>query len=401
VQSPERITIGRFTYRMFVLLVISSVALQKVALPGTDQGLPLSLLVLVLVTVGLALKELLVVNMMALRAYLLLIMVTGIATLYSVSSGASMASWYLVCTVQACLVFRLAPESIEPRQVFTLMSLSGVLFAAAGLVQMVVQAFFGEAVAFWLDFNLPEGLAIKGFHNLNPLGPDSPWLKSNGVFFAEPSHFCQFLALALLCELFTRTRVSRLIIICAGMVSSYSGTGILTSLLFAPFFIRQRFATVALAAALVAAGLIIAQDVLNVAAITNRVSELSTPGSSGYARFVSMFGVLKRVTFADGMTFLLGRGPGTVTEFFPQQAFDTFAPTWAKIVYEYGTGGTAAYAFFFVSAVRPGTAMTLPVVFTYFVLGNYLVDAGVMSLLLVLAVWPGPNKQNQEQTDCR
>jgi hypothetical protein len=232
---------------------------------------------------------------------------------------------------------------------------------------------------------------MTGYNSLIPLYWSSPVFKSNGVFFLEPSFFCQFLAIALVAELLLGPRALRLLILTGGLVCSYSGTGLTMLALFLPvYFLHHGHSRLFFFAALVSIVLIIFGDALSLDAFTRRVSEFSDVQSSGWARFLSMFRVLQKVVFANDLTFLLGRGPGTVQEQFRLLSFNAFDPTWGKVIYEYGLLGALAYfRFFCVAFCRGPNGLRFAVGYTYLFLGGYLLNPSVLMQLASLVVWLG------------
>jgi hypothetical protein len=273
----------------------------------------------------------------------------------------------------------------------TFLSTLGCICALIGLVQFAGQFVVGSNAAFFLDKSLPETLLMKGYNSLIPLYWSSPVYKSNGVFFLEPSFFCQFLAIAVVAELQVGSRVMRLLVITAGLVSSYSGTGLTMLALFIPvYFLHHGHFRVFCFAAIASLMLIVFGDAISIDAFTRRLSEFSDVQSSGWARFLSMFTVLQEVVLANGVTFFIGRGPGTVQEQFQQFSFYAFDPTWGKVIYEYGLIGSFAYFSFFYRAFCKGPkGLRFAVGYTYLFLGGYLLNASVLMQVAALVVWVG------------
>jgi hypothetical protein len=103
-----------------------------------------------------------------------------------------------------------------------------------------------------------------------------------------------------------------------------------------------------------------------------------------------MFRVLQQVVLANGLTFFIGRGPGTVQEQFQQFSFYAFDPTWGKVIYEYGLIGSLVYFAFFYSAFCKGPkGLRFAVGYTYFFLEGYLLNPSVLMQVAALVVWVG------------
>ena len=213
-----------------------------------------------------------------------------------------------------------------------------------GIAQSIAQFLIGPALPFSLDLFLPGSLSLEGFNQLIPLSYGASVYKSNGVFLAEPSFFSQFLAVGVIIEVVRRCRPSRLGLYLVALLCSYSGSGLIMLAVFVPFYLVQRrqFTLLAMGGLCIVV-IVLAADSLQLDALVSRAREFSNPGSSGYARFISPFVYIRDHLFADPVTLLLGRGPGTVTEHFESYYYTPFDPTWAKLIYEFGVLGCAAY----------------------------------------------------------
>jgi hypothetical protein len=233
-------------------------------------------------------------------------------------------------------------------------------------------------------------MLMSGFNFMIPIIWGSPILKSNGVFFAEPSFFCQFLAVGLIVELLRAARPLRLILIGLGIVCSYSGSGLMTLALFVPWYIINRRRYDLMVFGVIAFLLLLTQaESLQLSAITDRTAEFTNPNSSGFGRFVSIFLVINEFILRDLPTLLFGRGPGSVMEFFSRLHYGAFDPTWGKVFYEYGLVGSIFYVVFFTkSYVLSRRELRVPLAFTYFFLGGYLVNSSIIIQLLVLVALP-------------
>lgn len=387
----------RAAFAACVLILLSATVLQKIAVPGFNGLLAFTFVTVLAVTLLLVLSEKLLVNLPALFAFGIFVALSAFSVVFSTSSTVSATSWLLLCCVQAPFVFRFAPGALDFDKLLSFVSALGAVFAVCGVLQLLVQAVAGSNVAFWLDTHIPRVVEMVGYNKLNTMSWDVEGVyKSNGIFFAEPSYFSQFLALSVLSEFLGKCRPLRMLLLGAGLLSSYSGTGLMTLGMFSLFYLPPaRRWQIAIGGAIALLVLIFAGDALQLGTITSRIDEFVEPGTSGHARFVSIFNVLWEISFADTGTFLIGRGPGTVTEFFYQNPFEVFAPTYAKVFYEYGAIGFAAYmTFFYIAMLQRRAALALPLSFTYFFLGGYLLDAAVIAQMLVLAAWSDARREN-------
>lgn len=383
----------QFTHRVSCLLLVSATLLQKIAIPGTgssETSLPISLLVLAAALLSALAGGVLVVDGRRLAAYLAFLAAGAISFLVSDSLRSSVTAWIFVAALQAGFVLRFAAGRFDHARTLLFASNLAVTCAAIGIGQFFAQFAVGRDMAFFLDFYAPPGILMSGYNFLIPIIWDSPILKSNGVFFAEPSFFCQFLAIGLIVELLRAARPWRLAIIGLGLVCSYSGTGLMTLALCLPLYIVQRRRYDLMLLGLFGLLVLLSQaDFLQLSAITDRTSEFTDPNSSGFGRFISIFLVIQEFILTDAKALLFGRGPGSVMEYFSRLHFGAYDPTWGKIFYEYGLVGSLWYLAFFVqSFILARRELRLPLAFTYFFLGGYLVNPAIIILLLVLVTLP-------------
>ena len=390
-QSQPIVVAGmtRLPFMLCVVVILSATFLQKIAVPGSAGALSVTLLVLPgVIAIGLVTNAFLI-NVEALVYYVIVTLIAWVSLLHATSAQASVMSLLLFAVVQLPLVLRFRPDVLSYEDIIKLVGNLAFLFAIFAMVQFSAQFVVGRTVAYFIDFNLPAEVAIKGFDFLVPLYWLSPDLKSNGFFFAEPSLLSQFLAIGIVAELVSRVRLYRLAALFGGLVCSYSGTGMMTLAFFLPIYIVQRRRYDILVFGIVAIAILLPfSEALQLDAITRRLSEFSSTQSSGFARFMSIFYTLGDFMLTDPATALLGRGPGTVMENFRRLSYEAFDPTWGKLVYEYGLIGGAAYlVFFYQSVLRVRRPMTFPLVFTYALLGGYLLNAFVVSQILVIVTW--------------
>jgi hypothetical protein len=380
-------------------LLLCATVLQKLALPGTGNSIAFSTLVLpCAIAWGLA-RGAMVVDRVRLVLFLVFLAWTALSLTLSDSDKLSATSWLYLLVMQAAFVFRFADGKYEFRRILGFVSGLGVACALVGIAQFFAQFVVGKKAAFFMDHVWPYSARMAGFNNLIPITWDSEILKSNGVFFLEPSFYCQFLAIGLIAELLWRAHWLRLGIIGFGIVLSYSGTGLMTLALVVPFWVmaNRRWDLVALGT-LGALVLALKGDALNIQAILDRVNEFSQTNSSGFGRFISIWIVIDAFILTDPAAFVFGRGPGSVMEnfnFLPHGAFD---PTWGKIFYEYGLFGSLLYAAFFTRCFLQGRrGLRVPLAFTYFVLGGYLYNSAVIIQLLVLVSWPVGREEERRE----
>jgi hypothetical protein len=263
--------------------------------------------------------------------------------------------------------------------------------AVCGIVQFALQPVVHAA--WWFDFtpSIPEKLRATGtFNTVIPVGS---LLKSNGFFFREPSGFSYLMALALVTELGDTRRKLRLVGFGLALLLTYSGTGILALLLATlhPFGLKTvlRLGLLLCAGALVF-GLL--GDALQLSATLERVGEFNSTHSSGYMRYIAPARLLSETFDAADWTPFFGHGPGTI--FRTVRDYEFHDPTWAKLLFEYGIGGFAAFVGLFLAALRRPD-VPLPVRATLFwgwlIMGGHLLSPEQNFLTLALVgLMPAP-----------
>ena len=377
---------------LVVALLVANTVFQKFAIPGGGGALPLSLLITaLLLSCGVALGRLIPIPILCLGV----VATAGILTLSTALTPASSFSLNALALVVALLVpyaFAFHPGSLDPAFSYRTFTLFAAVFAILGVLQFVAQFVIGAERAFWLDFNLPSDLLLAGFNNLNETGYQSGIYKANGVFLLEPAFLNQFLCVAVLIELCTTRRWRYLAIFGAGIVVTYSGTGLLMLTAIAPAYIpRNRHFAIAAGAVLGFALLFIFGEDLGLKLFLDRADEFSSDQSSAFARFFSIFYLLTDFAWKDTLSVLFGRGPGSVAENFTTVSYAAFDPSWGKLVYEYGIVGCLAYFAllgFCVLRSEGSGYLKAGLLLQFTFLGGYVATTPVHIEIWTLLVWP-------------
>src|SRR5262249_41306766 len=157
------------------------------------------------------------------------------------SPNASLASWALAIVVLFPFTLMCGDrDSVVRDRVLGSINRFLVAIAILGVLQFVFQGAISRTILFFIDYELPTSMLLTGYNNLNPLNYGSPWMKSNGVFLAEPSYFSQVVALGIIIEFSYRRRLWILGIYAAAMFCSFSGTGIFLLSGWAIWFAHQK-----------------------------------------------------------------------------------------------------------------------------------------------------------------
>jgi len=267
---------------------------------------------------------------------------------------ASTPSLLLMLVMYAPFLCTLCPAALGAGgQAFALQAFSSIsmLCALAGIAQFYAQY---VVKAPWLfDFTPYVPSVLRGPSGYNTVIAVGSHYKSNGFFFHEPSDFSFVMALGLIVEWVGQKRPLRLGCHALALLLTYSGTGIFAlaiGLLF-PLGLKTL--------ARISAGLLLAafafyalDDVLNLSFTLARAGEFGSERSSAYIRYIAPLRLISDSFDAGSASAWLGHGPGTIFSAKPGYAFHD--PTWAKILYEYGTLGFAAFVALFATALaRP------------------------------------------------
>lgn len=267
--------------------------------------------------------------------------------------------------------------------------------AALGIVQFLAQFVAPFEFVFPIDAFVPEQFRYtEQFNVIIPLTYESPIMKSNGVLFLEPSFFSQFLGLAIIIELTGRQRPVRLALFGAAMLVSYSGTGMSMVALFLPWILIQRGNLQLLVLGLVAGVLLLVTgDALNLNLLTERVGEFGAEQSSGFARFISPYYLIRDFLIEDPAALLFGLGAGSIETVVSRafaRAYLAHDPAWIKVTFEYGLIAAICLLGYITVALRQGSRHRLlawAILYLFLFLGGYLLNGMMHAVFVTLAAW--------------
>jgi hypothetical protein len=371
------------------VMLIATLFLTRFALTLGERELSLPLVVVLL---GSAL--LIVTGAVQVSATRVLLFCTAMAAMLVaiVLGGSVRVSWasYLnVVLVYACYL-GVAPDEREFERAIGLFRSLMVVIAIAGILQFFAQVVVKGPTLFTFAGIFPSQIISHGFHYVIPAPGLGGLNKSNGFFLVEPSSFSQLTALAIIIELEFFKPSWRLGLFGAGLVLSFSGTGLLLFLAIVPLYMIRRgwggLFLLAVPATLFAAAVLAGPKLL---ALLNRVSEFGSDQSSGFARFLSPFYLFDEYLFPRLDTTLFGMGPGSIEPYFKLTAFQLHDPTWGKLIFEYGLVGAVPFMIFVLHCFFAGTRsvwLATALFLNYLILGGNLVDARLQVLIVVLVV---------------
>ncbi len=295
---------------------------------------------------------------------------------------------FLVLTSFATLAFT---EAVDEAVFFHAINRLLAIIAIAGILQFVAQ--FAGLRLFSFAGLVPERLLYETGYNVTiPVGIGEV-LKSNGFFLIEPSVFSQFMALGLIIEVLSARRAATLALFAIGLLLSFSGTGwiVLAAFGLTAFLgLGRRGAVIGLGALLIlatafAAMMVLAPDFAG--ALTDRLAEFQTPGTSAQLRFVTPFWLLADVLAREPSALLVGIGAGASERLTLPYLFDVNTPI--KILVEYGLPALLTYValFFRAERTRNQAALVVPVLVLFFFTGGYQQFPPVLfPVLLVILV---------------
>jgi hypothetical protein len=230
----------------------------------------------------------------------------------------------------------------------------------------------------------PESTATRVFSE-----GGSSLLKSNGIFLPEPSNLSQITALGILIEVLEFRRPWYLLVMTAGFLLAYSGTGVILLLLFLPLTaLRQGRASLAVLLVMLFVLGMFATGVVHFSAFLDRSDEFQAEGSSGFDRFTAPILLAAKLTHTGSLQgWLIGYGPGTIKTYVGDIWYGGAWTTWFKIFYENGVIGVFVFVCFLASCVRrsrcPGLVIAA-IIFTFLFL------QGIITIAIPLCTLSGP-----------
>lgn len=383
-----------FTVSALGIMMACCIFLQRFAVPlGASSQIPAAFVACYVVFAGLLLAGRLVVHVKLLPLFLLAITGMTVSLLVSAET-ASIASFFYVLGIYVLYIFRLRYSRGVFGRILDIFTNLMAICALLGIAQFFLQFVLGTDLAFPLDTFSPDRLLLDGYNVIIPLEFESAVMKSNGVFFLEPSFFSQFLALAVIIEFVRRQRFHRLLLYAAAMLVCYSGTGILLVAVLLPSILAKGKNMGVLLALL---GLIclaaLAGSSSDIHALTDRIGEFSSTESSGFARFISPYFMIRDFLINSPVNLLFGMGPGAVVRIENEastHAYLAHDATWIKLLLEYGVLAFILFITFMAMAFFQGTrnrTLSWAVLLLYLFLGGYLLNGFMHFVFASILAW--------------
>ncbi len=298
----------------------------------------------------------------------------------SVSSLALLAVIYFpfAWTVPAA-----SDDRFGPRSALRIFDCIALICACGGIAQFSGQYVIKSPLLF--DFTPLLPTVLQGPSGYNTVIEVGDLFKANGFFLREPSTFSFLMGLAIVIELNRPVRRPwRLGLYVCGLLLSYSGTGLLALLLGLIFPLSAR-SVLRLGAAVSVAFIVylVLADALNLEFTANRVAEFSSDRSSAYIRYIAPFHAVAGAIDLPWWALLIGHGPGSITR--TSHGVQTFDPTWAKVIFEYGVLGLVSFVCLIYLSLRSFHPSIRAVLFaSWLVMGGHLLSPENMAILFAL-----------------
>lgn len=301
-----------------------------------------------------------------------------------VMSIPSLIHW-LAVTALAVLAFR---QPMDENRFFRMLLAWLQFIAVAGLVQFAAQ--FAGAGLFSFSGLVPDELLIERQYMTELTLEGSDIRRANGFFLVEPSVFSQFMAIGLIAEWVSFRRSRVLVLLMAGLLASVSGTGwiVLGAFVVQLAFSRGARGIVSVLGIGIVAGISLALVAFAIPEIAEamfaRTAEFSTPGTSGYDRFVTPFKIIPLALDSAPWVPLVGLGPGTAE--YLTVPFTYFLITPAKTLLEYGVPGLLLYVALILTNRRTARqrVLTFPLVVLLMITGGYHQFPPVLFIVLLI-----------------
>jgi hypothetical protein len=315
----------------------------------------------------------------------------------------SLNSMLLLVTLYVAYVFYLPRQGDATPQALRFFLGLATLLALAGIAQYGLQLTVGPRYAFPIENFVPEAFVIQGFNMQAPIAYGETAYRVNGIFFAEPSFFSQFMAVAIVVELLTSNRLLRVALYGLALLLSYSGTGVILLAICGPLILITRrhwgLIWLVVGALLLAVAL---GSYLDLDKLTGRIGEFGSVRSSAHARFIAGFDVLAKFLWPDPLKALFGYGPGAFPGYAVRMPFPVAEMTLFKMVFEYGLLGAALYFAFIFYCVFRSTApaiVRLAVGLTLLLNGPFV--PFFHGLALSLLVWTSKAEEGEARPAAR
>jgi hypothetical protein len=388
---------GKSETRVDTALLISALFLQRFSLPFGDSFLMLDLVPVVFILFYQFLSGKLLIQYDRLLWFLCIVLAATCSLFLNFKS--TMLSSYFLFLLLYSLVTLSRPSSSD-RYNNTLLAFQFLvmILSCLAVLQFVAQ-FVVDGKELINFYGIVPDVLFGFFHGggqtaIREVVEGSSLIKSNAIFLAEPSTLSQVTAIGILIEVLEFRRPRYLLAMGLGFLVAYSGTGLMTLLLFLPLAgLRHGKAGLSVLVVVMFAIGLFATGIIDLSAFLSRASEFEDTRTSGFQRFISPFWLAtKQFDTAVLRGLLVGSGPGT-TKIFTDAWYGGFPASWFKLFYEYGIIGSFIFVCFLASCLRrsrcPGVVLAA-LIFTYVFLGSQVLSTSLLTIMIVLCTLSGP-----------
>lgn len=358
-------------------LLFSSIFLQRIAITVGSNQIPLilvlTLLSLLIILLSNRESGIFVVRITLFFSFLLL------TTLFMLNKEYSAFSYfYLIALYVPFLFYFNFRNEIKINLIQRFLTFI-LITSFIGIFQFVFQLIGGSFIDPFAY--LSSSYTQQGYLSTYQISYDSNIMKSNGIFYLEPSLFSQFLAIGIVIEISLFKRWWRIIIYLLALMVTFSGTGIL--LLVAatiPILFKLKLKNMLLF-------LILGSIIFGLFASSefgqytlSRTQEYKSPNSSFSTRFINPY---KVSIDSEPKDLLFGHGPGQAdrTEFIYPVNFSVLP----KLLYEYGLIPSILFVLFLVHIfLYRGNVISYSLLIMYLFLSGGLLQPQTVCLMLFL-----------------
>jgi hypothetical protein len=379
--------------------LIGATFLSKFAFPPFGaQGIGISLFLVIGAVIAGSMGGFLNIEPRRLTLYVGLLVILGMIQILQPDSFSAL-SFLLLAAVHLPYVFSVR-DGDDGGRIIKLFLGTVTVLACCGIAQYGLQFIVNARYLFPIENFVPDTFIVQHFNHQAAMEYGSQEYRANGVFMLEPSFFSQVLAVAIIAELCTLGRISRLAIFGIALLVSYSGTGIMVLAVCLPLcMVTQRRWGALLLGVLALVMVVALHEYLHADRLLSRIAEFSSSRSSGYSRFIGGFYLFDQFLWNDPWRTFFGYGAGAFTNYAARAHYGAAEMALFKVVFEFGLVGAAAYFGFLFCCLfysRAPRVLTLAVGVTYFMNGIYTPFAHGLALSLLL--WNSGSPQEGRTT---
>src|ERR1700722_746879 len=291
---------NRLRFAVLATPLVAATVLSKFAIPPFGaQGIDISFLLLLAALLVGSIGGCIQIEPRRLTLYVMLMGFLGLIQIVQ-PDVFSVSSMLLLAALHLPYVFSVPDGDDGGDRIIKFFVGIVTVFALCGIAQYSLQFVVNARYLFPIENFFPQSFIVQHFNKQAALGYDSQVYRANGVFLLEPSFFSQVLAVAIVAELCTLARASRLAVFGLALLVSYSGTGMLVLAICLPIYIITRRRWEMLLFGLLALIVVIPlHENLHVDGILSRVGEFGSTQSSAFARFVGGFYLFDQFLWHD------------------------------------------------------------------------------------------------------